>query len=96
MDCYGNTFQRDQICTTGPANNSTRWPQNSDDRPRKTLNDHTPHQLIDDHTAKNTPIRFASTTKIRPDSNGRLHHSVISSITLSVIFEMVSLDTVAP
>ena len=27
---------------------------------------------------------------------GRLHHSVISSITLSVIFEMVSLDTVAP
>ena len=30
------------------------------------------------------------------DSNGRLHHSVISSMTLSVIRLMVSLDTVAP
>jgi hypothetical protein len=30
------------------------------------------------------------------DSNGRLHHSVISPTTLSVIREMVSLLTVAP
>ena len=30
------------------------------------------------------------------DSSGRLHHSVISSITLSVIRLIVSLDTVAP
>jgi hypothetical protein len=30
------------------------------------------------------------------DSRGRLYHSVISPITLSVIREMVSLDTVAP
>src|SRR6478752_2370796 len=52
MDCYGNTFQKDQICTTGPANSSTRWPQNSTTDPEKH--------------SKNTPIRFASTTKIRP------------------------------
>jgi hypothetical protein len=30
------------------------------------------------------------------DSNGRLHQSVISPMTLSVIREMVSFDTVAP
>ena len=29
-------------------------------------------------------------------ANGRLHHSVISAITLSVIRLMVSLETVAP
>jgi hypothetical protein len=31
-----------------------------------------------------------------PASSGRLHHSAISPITLSVIREMVSLETVAP
>ena len=60
MDCYANISQKDQTCITGPASTSHQVAAELNDRPRKTLHDYTPHQLMRrSHREEHTdPIRI--------------------------------------
>jgi IS30 family transposase len=70
--------------------------QELNQRPRIILGDRTPEEIMKGLLTTTNTSKFATTDGNRPRSRGRLRHSVISSMTLSVIRLMVSRLTVAP